>query len=106
MKSVGETMAIGRTFKEALQKGLRGLEIGHVGFDNKIDYKTIPEEKIEQRLREPNASRIFYIKYAMQKGWSIEKIADISKIGTLGSARRQSLPPSSLTNMPECSVPV
>ncbi len=80
MKSVGETMAIGRTFKEALQKGLRGLEIGHIGFDNKQDYKEIPEEKIELRLKEPNASRIFYIKYALQKGWSPEKIADITKI--------------------------
>ncbi|MBF0385430.1 MAG: carbamoyl-phosphate synthase large subunit [Candidatus Omnitrophica bacterium] len=80
MKSVGETMAIGRTFKEALQKGLRGLEIGHVGLDNKLDYKQIPEEKIRARLKDPNASRIFYIKYALQKGWSPEKIADVSKI--------------------------
>lgn len=80
MKSVGETMAIGRTFKEALQKSLRGLEIGHIGFDNKLDFNDIPDEKIEQRLREPNASRIFYIKYALQKGWSIEKIFEFSKI--------------------------
>ncbi len=80
MKSVGETMAIGRTFKEALQKSLRGLEIGHTGLDNKQDYNQISEEKIEHRLREPNASRIFYVKYALQKGWSIERIADISKI--------------------------
>ncbi|MDP8299444.1 MAG: carbamoyl-phosphate synthase large subunit [Candidatus Tantalella remota] len=77
MKSVGETMAIGRTFKEALQKGLRGLEIGHTGFDNKKDYKEIPAEKIEKRLAEPNASRIFYVKYAMQQGYTnaqIEKL--------------------------------
>ncbi len=80
MKSVGETMAIGRTFKEALQKGLRGLEIGHVGLDNKVDYKTIDDEKVRYRLREPNASRIFYVKYAMQKGWSIETIHDLTKI--------------------------
>ena len=80
MKSVGETMAIGRTFKEALQKGLRGLEIGHIGLDNKLDYKDISEEKIEWRLKEPNASRIFYIKYALQKGWSVEKIVDVSLI--------------------------
>ena len=52
-------MAIGRTFKEALQKALRGLEIGHTGLDNKVDYKTIPDEKVRQRLEEPNASRIF-----------------------------------------------
>ncbi|OGX08608.1 MAG: carbamoyl phosphate synthase large subunit [Omnitrophica WOR_2 bacterium GWA2_47_8] len=80
MKSVGETMAIGRTFKEALQKGLRGLEIGHKGFDNKLDHRTISDAKIKLRLKEPNASRVFYIKYAMQKGMTIEQIAKISKI--------------------------
>ncbi|HPN88474.1 MAG TPA: carbamoyl-phosphate synthase large subunit, partial [Candidatus Omnitrophota bacterium] len=80
MKSVGETMAIGRTFKEAMQKALRGLEIGHTGFDNKINYLEIPDEKIELRLKEPNASRIFYIKYALQKGWTMEKIFDLTKI--------------------------
>lgn len=80
MKSVGETMAIGRTFKEALQKALRGLEIGHIGLDNKLDFASIPDEKVEIRLREPNASRIFYVKYAMQKGWSIDKIFDLTKI--------------------------
>ncbi|MDD2654599.1 MAG: carbamoyl-phosphate synthase large subunit [Candidatus Omnitrophica bacterium] len=80
MKSVGETMAIGRTFKEALQKGLRGLEIGHCGLDNKLDYSQIPDEKIEQRLKEPNASRIFYVKYALQKGYGIEKIHQLTSI--------------------------
>ncbi len=80
MKSVGETMAIGRTFKEALQKGLRGLEIGHIGLDNKQDFSQIDKEKIMHRLREPNASRIFYIKYALQKGMSKEEIFDITKI--------------------------
>jgi carbamoyl-phosphate synthase large subunit len=80
MKSVGETMAIGRTFKEALQKGLRGLEIGHAGFDNKVDYRQISDEKVRLRLEEPNASRIFYVKYALQKGWSIEDIFRLSKI--------------------------
>ncbi|MCD4780184.1 MAG: carbamoyl-phosphate synthase large subunit [Candidatus Omnitrophica bacterium] len=80
MKSVGETMAIGRTFKEALQKGLRGLEIGHIGFDNKQNFQDISEEKVMRRLSEPNASRIFYLKYAMQKGWHIDKIAEISRI--------------------------
>jgi len=80
MKSVGETMAIGRTFKEALQKALRGLEIGHAGLDNKRDFTKLAQEKIMLRLREPNASRIFYIKYALQKGMSPERIAEISKI--------------------------
>ncbi len=80
MKSVGETMAIGRTFKESLQKGLRGLEIGHVGLDNKLDYRDISDEKIEQRLTEPNASRIFYIKYALQKGFSVDRIYALSRV--------------------------
>ncbi|MFA5059393.1 MAG: carbamoyl-phosphate synthase large subunit [Candidatus Omnitrophota bacterium] len=80
MKSVGETMAIGRTFKEALQKGLRGLEIGHIGLDNKMDYRNIPDEKIELKLRQPNASRIFYIKYALQKGISQKTIHEWTKI--------------------------
>src|SRR5436189_4195738 len=75
MKSVGETMAIGRNFKEALQKGLRGLEIDHIGLDNKQDWRYIEEEKLLLRLKEPNASRIFYLKYALQKGMSIEKVS-------------------------------
>ncbi|MCG2704512.1 MAG: carbamoyl-phosphate synthase large subunit, partial [Candidatus Omnitrophica bacterium] len=80
MKSVGETMAIGRTFKEALQKGLRGLEVGHNGLDNKKDYKQIPHDKLLKRLKEPNASRIFYIKYALQKGMTTKEVSDITKI--------------------------
>ncbi len=80
MKSVGETMAIGRTFKEALQKGLRGLEIDHIGLDNKDDFRHISEEKMNLRLKEPNASRIFYVKYALQKGWSIDKLFNMTKI--------------------------
>jgi len=80
MKSVGETMAIGRTFKEALQKGLRGLEIGHIGLDNKQDFRKIDDEKIRLRLHEPNASRIFYIKYALQKGMSQEEISKLTQI--------------------------
>jgi len=80
MKSVGETMAIGRTFKEALQKGLRGLEIGHSGLDNKQDWQAIPDEKIRQRLLEPNASRIFYLKYALQKGYSIAEVCKLTHI--------------------------
>lgn len=80
MKSVGETMAVGRTFREALQKGLRGLEIGHSGLDNKLNWQEVSDEKIKQRLREPNASRIFYIKYALQKGYSMEEIVRLTDI--------------------------
>ena len=80
MKSVGETMAIGRTFKEALQKGLRGLEIGHGGLDNKESYKEVADDKLILRLEEANSSRIFYIKYALQKGMSVEEVSAITRI--------------------------
>ncbi|PIU51211.1 hypothetical protein COS91_05670 [Candidatus Desantisbacteria bacterium CG07_land_8_20_14_0_80_39_15] len=92
MKSVGETMAIGRTFKEALQKGLRSLEIGAQGLDDKfmpvqlkmqngklkIGEQTL--EEIKERLRVPNAKRVFYIKYAFQAGLGIEEIHHLTKI--------------------------
>jgi carbamoyl-phosphate synthase large subunit len=80
MKSVGETMAIGRTFKEALQKGLRGLEIGHSGLDNKKNHTKITFGKILHRLKTPNTARIFYIKYALQKGMAVEKISQLTRI--------------------------
>jgi carbamoyl-phosphate synthase large subunit len=80
MKSVGETMAIGRTFKEALQKGLRGLEIGHSGLDNKKNHTQITSGKILQRLKIPNAARIFYIKYALQKGMTVGEISRLTNI--------------------------
>jgi len=80
MKSVGETMAIGRTFKEALQKALRGLEIGHSGLDNKYDYTKISNEEMITILKEPNPKRIFYIKCALQKGFSIEEINKLTNI--------------------------
>ena len=62
MKSVGEAMAIGRTFKEALQKGIRSLEIGRFGFgaDGK-DLAQIPLDEIQKKLRQPNSQRIFYL---------------------------------------------
>ncbi len=80
MKSVGETMAIGRTFKESLQKGLRGLEIHHIGLDNKSDYRFVDDDKMMHRLQEPNASRIFYMKYALQKGMSVARIAELTRV--------------------------
>jgi carbamoyl-phosphate synthase large subunit len=78
MKSVGEVMAIGRTFKEALQKGLRSLETGISGLEDLKD--EVSEERLEERLRVPNAERIFYIKYALKKNMGIEKIYKLSKI--------------------------
>ena len=65
MKSVGEVMAIGRTFKEALQKGLRGLEIGAAGFDR----QDLDDARIREKLLTPDPDRIFYVKRALDLGW-------------------------------------
>ncbi|MFT5370199.1 MAG: carbamoyl-phosphate synthase large subunit [Candidatus Latescibacterota bacterium] len=83
MKSVGETMAIGRTFKEALQKGLRSLEIGRAGFgaDGKDhDITTLKREDLERGLRVPNSLRMFYIKSAFDMGLSVDDIFEATKI--------------------------
>ena len=83
MKSVGETMAIGRTFKEAFQKGLRSLEIGRAGFGadgRDLDADVIDRETIEQKLRSPNSQRVFYIKAAIEKGFTVDEINDITGI--------------------------
>jgi carbamoyl-phosphate synthase large subunit len=78
MKSVGEVMAIGQTFKAALQKGLRSLEIGASGLD---DIKAeVSDDTLYQKLKKPCAERIFLIKYAIQKGLSIEQIYEMTKI--------------------------
>ncbi len=81
MKSVGETMAIGRTFKEALQKGLRSLEIGRAGFgaDGK-DGPPLNLMEIEQNLATPNSRRLFYVRAALQQGLSVDAIYALSGI--------------------------
>ena len=73
MKSVGEAMAIGRTFKEALQKGLRSLENGWHGLDNH-PLDDLPLSEIPSKLSVPNVKRVFYIKAALARGMSIEEI--------------------------------
>jgi len=83
MKSVGETMSIGRTFKEALQKSLRSLEIGRsgLGADGKDpDPKSISKSEIEYRLATPNSQRLFYIRYALENGMSLEVINELTGI--------------------------
>jgi len=77
MKSVGETMAIGRTFKEALQKGMRGLEIKAAGFD---DLKKFDPKAVKEKLTVPNPERIFYLKYALQHGYTVDKIYKLTGI--------------------------
>lgn len=79
MKSVGETMAIGRTFKESLQKALRGLEVNRfgIGADRKDRWGTDnppTHEEITNRLASPNAERIWYIRYAFKEGMSVEDV--------------------------------
>jgi carbamoyl-phosphate synthase large subunit len=76
MKSVGEVMAIGRTFQESLQKALRGLEVGADGFDP----KTIDREEIEAELMSPGPDRIWFVGDAFRVGMSMEEIHALSKI--------------------------
>jgi carbamoyl-phosphate synthase large subunit len=91
MKSVGETMAIGRTFKESLQKALRSLEIGRYGLggDGKPwrigekvygDRDILPRDLIAQKLSVPNADRVFFIRHALRAGFGIEEIFQLTKI--------------------------
>jgi carbamoyl-phosphate synthase large subunit len=85
MKSVGETMAIGRTFRESLQKALRGLEIGHFGLGGgKKDlwgtFNQPTRDDIQSKLAIPNAERIFYLRYALKHGMSVEDIHQTTDI--------------------------
>jgi len=91
MKSVGEAMAIGRTFKESLQKALRSLEIGRYGLggDGKSwrigervfgDRDILPREIIVPKLSVPNAERIFFLRHALRAGFTIEEMFQLTKI--------------------------
>ncbi|MGE0682993.1 MAG: carbamoyl-phosphate synthase large subunit, partial [Candidatus Binatia bacterium] len=94
MKSVGEAMAIGRTFKEALQKALRSLEIGSYGFEERVwrsedddedngpQPLTADEEQklMTDRLRRPNAERLWYVADALRSGMSVDELYQLTKI--------------------------
>ncbi len=85
MKSVGEAMAIGRTFKEALQKGLRSLEIKRNGLDSVIgamefDSPQHRREFVTKKLRQPNDARIFYIGDALRIGMTVKEIGELTGI--------------------------
>jgi carbamoyl-phosphate synthase large subunit len=91
MKSVGEAMAIGRTFKEALQKALRSLEIGRSGLggdgkpwregtDVYADRALLPRDVISRRLTVPNAERVFFIRHAFRAGFTVEEVFQLTKI--------------------------
>lgn len=77
MKSVGEIMAIGRTFEEAIQKGLRMTGLGMHGF---VENKELKIDDIDKALREPTDQRIFVISKAFRKGYTIDQIHDLTKI--------------------------
>ncbi len=87
MKSVGEAMAIGRTFKESMQKALRSLEIGSYGFEEKVSSSELRvassqevREKLDERLRIPNAERIWYVADALRLGMSVDELYQVTKI--------------------------
>ncbi len=81
MKSVGEAMSIGRTFKESMQKALRSLETGRWGFGfDKKDVHGATREEIERKLAVPNAERIFWLQTAFLNGWTIDEVFEATAI--------------------------
>jgi carbamoyl-phosphate synthase large subunit len=80
MKSVGEAMAIGRTFQESFQKALRSLEIGRSGWGCDKNEDIPPIDQIKASLRTPNPDRVFSLRHAMQTGMSVEEIHEITSI--------------------------
>jgi carbamoyl-phosphate synthase large subunit len=81
MKSVGEVMAIGRTFQESLQKALRGLETGADGLNERLDQGGENADEVLQReLREAGPERIWYVADAFRRGYSIEAVHELSRI--------------------------
>jgi len=84
MKSVGEAMAIGRTFKESLQKAMRSLETGSFGFEPKVDLSNASREEslglVHEKLKQPNAQRLWYLGDAYRLGMTTEEIFELSAI--------------------------
>ncbi|MCP4482252.1 MAG: carbamoyl-phosphate synthase large subunit [bacterium] len=83
MQSVGETMALGRNFKESFQKGMRSLEIGCSGYilDKKEkEFSAIADAEMIKLVSQPSSERFFYIRSAFKRGWTLEKIVDLTGI--------------------------
>lgn len=90
MKAVGEAMAIGRTFRESFQKSLRSLENDRFGFGSDgyfkelVEMANLPKDQIrgylDQKVKRPTANRIFYVKQALQNGYTIQEIYDLCRI--------------------------
>ena len=84
MKSVGEAMAIGRTFQESLQKAMRSLETGSFGFEPKVDLsegkRPASLARVREKLKQPNAQRLWYLGDAFRLGMSVEQVYELSAI--------------------------
>src|SRR5438105_1209365 len=112
MKSVGEAMAIGRTFKEALQKALRSLEIKRFGLCGDGADKHVDPETLRLKLSIPNADRIFYLAQAFRDRMSIDEVFDLTKIDkwflrnveqiVAEAHRRLGFQPDSAGGLPAC----
>ncbi len=85
MKSVGEAMAIGRTFQESMQKALRSLETGYDGFNEQLTLPLTEEaaEKLSYELRWPGPNRILYVADAFRAGWTLQQVFEATKIDPL-----------------------
>ncbi len=92
MKSVGEAMSIGRTFKESVQKAIRSMEVKRFGIGLDANDKwlaakrgageefPVPEEKLIRKLSVPSQGRLYYVRYAFKMGWTCERIYQLTKI--------------------------
>src|ERR1043166_7684288 len=115
MKTVREAMAIGRTFKEALQKALRSLETKRFGLCGDGNEKRVDAETLRLKLAIPNAERIFHLAQAFQDGMSIEEVFELTKIDRwflhnvrqIGeeAQRRSGYQPDSADRLPACPSP-
>jgi len=81
MRAVGEVMSIGKTFKEAFQKSIRSLEIKRYGLGGVKDFKTLPLERLKEKLAAASSERIFLMYEALRKGMSIEELYQLTHIG-------------------------
>jgi carbamoyl-phosphate synthase large subunit len=82
MKAVGEVMSIGKTFKEALQKSIRSLEIGRYGLGGAKDFSTLSAEELLKMLTFPSSERVFLMYEALRKGVSVEELNQVTYIGS------------------------
>ena len=93
MKSVGEAMSIGRTFKESFQKAIRSMEVKRFGFgldeqdrwltsqrDQETQSWPLDEDTVTRKLSVPCQGRLYYVRYAMKMGWGLDRIHDLTGI--------------------------